>query len=422
MTDTAMSETTYLVVGSSHAALEAISAIRIQDAEGSLTLVTRDHHLPYSPTLLPYVVCGHAPAERVFLRDDQYFSEQHVAYRRGHALEKLDSQGHAAVLADGSAIRYQKLLLATGAEPAIPPIPGIDDVHYHVLRTLDDALRLKAAIGDAKRVVVLGGGLVGMHAAENLVKAGAQVTVLENRGQVLGGYFDEIAAGFIEKAFAENGARILTGCRVVGLVREGDGARLMLENGDTMEADLLLVATGVKPQTDYLAGSGVEFDAGILVDDAMRTSQANVWAAGDCAQARDFFGQGTILNAILPDATEQGRIAGMDMAGDPAAKRYCGGVPLNTYRFFGRHAVSVGMTHLPAGAKEYVRHDVAHARYLRAVLKDGRLLGIASINEFFDGGVMWQLIRRRIDLSRDLDRLIADPLNTGRDIMSRTWR
>jgi phenylglyoxylate dehydrogenase epsilon subunit len=422
MTETAMSETTYLVVGSSHAALEAISAIRVQDAEGSLTLVTRDEHLPYSPTMLPYIVCGRASADRIFLRDDQYFSDQRVVYRRGHALEKLDSQRHAAVLSDGNEIRYQKLLLATGAEPVIPPIPGINDVHYHVLRSLDDALKLKAASGDAKRAVVLGGGLVGMHAAENLVQAGVRVTVVEMRGQVLGGYFDETAAGFIEKAFAENGARILTGRRVVGLVREGDGVRLVLENGDTIEADLLLVAAGIKPRTDYLEGSGVELDAGILVDDTMRTSQADVWAAGDCAQARDFFGQRTILNAILPDATEQGSIAGMDMAGDPAAKRYSGGVPLNAYRFFGRHAISVGMTTLPAGAKEYVRHDGARARYLRAVLKDGCLLGIASVNEFFDGGVMWQLIRRRIDLSHDLDRLIADPLNTGRDIMSRTWR
>ena len=417
-----MDATQYLVVGSSHAALEAVTAIRMQDPEGSLTLATRDAHLPYSPTLLPYVVSGRSRADRVFLRDERYFAEQRVAFRPGRALARLDAERHAAVFADGSEIGYEKLLLATGAAPAIPPIPGIDRVPYHVLRSLDDALKLKEAIGTAREAVVLGGGLVGMHAAENLVKAGARVTVVEMRDQVLGGYFDATAARLIEQAFAERGASIRIGRRVVGLESAGQGVAVSLDNGDSLQADLLLVATGVRPETGYLEGSGVKRDAGILVDDAMRTSQADVWAAGDCAQARDFFGPGTILNAILPDATEQGRIAGMDMAGDPAAKRYPGGVPLNTYRFFGRHAVSVGIAGCPPGSEERSRCDPAAGRYLRVVFQDGRLLGISGVNEFFDGGVMWQLIQRRTDLSRDIDRLVADPLSTGREIMSRTWR
>jgi phenylglyoxylate dehydrogenase epsilon subunit len=416
-----MDETKYLVVGSSHAALEAIAAIRMQDPQGRLTLLTRDRHLPYSPTLLPYVVSGRAVAERAFLRDERYFSEQHVEYRSGQALQRLDTERHVAVLAGGNEIRYQKLLLGTGAAPVIPPIPGIDRVPYHVLRSLDDALKLKAAIASAQQAVILGGGLIGMHAAENLVKAGARVTVVEMRPQVLGGYFDATAAGLIEQAFAEHGARILTGRRVIGLAAAEQGAQVRLDNADTLQADLLLVAAGVKPETGYLAGSGVSLDAGILVDDAMRTNQADVWAAGDCAQARDFFGSGAILNAILPDAAEQGRIAGMDMAGDPAAKRYPGGVPLNTYRFFGGYALSVGIAGLPPGAEERIRHD-ADGRYLRAVFADGRLLGIAGVNVFFDGGIMWQLIRRQMDVLRDMDRLLADPLSTGRDLMSRTWR
>jgi phenylglyoxylate dehydrogenase epsilon subunit len=231
-----------------------------------------------------------------------------------HRAESPARRAQRGELADGSEIAYEKILLATGAAPAIPPIPGLDQVSYHVLRTLDDATKLNAAIKNSKQAVVLGAGLVGMHAAENLVKAGASVTIVEMAKQLTDGYFDAIAAGLIEKAFTDNGARILTGSRVVKLAPSSTGATLTLENGTTLEADLLLVATGVKPNMEYLAGSRVEHDRGILVSDTMQTSVANVWSAGDCAQAKGFYTDAKIMNAILPDATEQGRIAGMAMA------------------------------------------------------------------------------------------------------------
>jgi len=145
-----MHTTDYLIAGSSHAALEAINAIRMHDGEGSITVVTRDPHRPYSPTVLPYVVSGRSTPERVYLRDDAFFTLNKVDYRSGCALAGLDPAAHQARLADGSTIGYRKLLLATGASPVVPPIPGIDRVDYHVLRTLDDATRLRAAMAGSK--------------------------------------------------------------------------------------------------------------------------------------------------------------------------------------------------------------------------------------------------------------------------------
>ena len=417
-----MEQTQYLIVGSSHAALEAISAIRMHDAEGTLTVVTRDAHLPYSPTVLPYVVSGKSAPERVFLRDDDFFARNAVSYRPGAALAALDADANTAELADGTRLGYDKLLLATGTSPAIPPIPGIDTVSYHVLRTLDDALGLREAIAQSRQAVVLGAGLVGMHAAENLVKAGASVTIVEMSDQLTAGYFDKVAAQMIEQAFIDNGAKILTGSRVVRLEPSSVGARLTLANGTALEADLLLVATGVKPNLEYLDGSGVAFEHGILVDQTMRTRRPNVSAAGDCAQAKHFFSPTPRVNAILPSATEQGRLAGMAMAGDAGIKPYPGGVPLNTYHFFGRHAISVGSSEAPAGSEVVTRFDEKTGRYLKAIFRDGRLAGIFGVNEFFDGGIMAQLIVRRIDLTAVKERLVADPLKVGRELMSRTWR
>ncbi len=417
-----MEQTRYLIVGSSHAALEAVTAIRMHDAEGGIMQITRDAHLPYSPTVLPYVVSGRSAPDNVFLRDQDFFARNHVDFRPGCTLQRLDAEAHVAELADGTRIGYEKILLATGASPAIPPIPGIDTVSYHVLRTLDDATRLREAMQRSRQAVVLGAGLVGMHAAENLVKAGANVTIVEMGPHLTSGYFDRSAAGLIEQAFAENGAKIRTRSRVVGLAPEGDEIVVTLEGGDTLRADLLLVATGVRPQLEYLEGSGVACDKGIVVDDTMRTNRDDVWAAGDCAQARGFFDDEPVMNAILPDAAVQGRIAGMAMAGDPGLKPYAGGVPLNTYHFFGRHAISVGSSAVPEGGEEMTRFDETSGRHLKIILKDGRLLGIYGVNEFFDAGVMAQLILRRTDLSAVKDRLFEQPLTVGRELMSQIWR
>ena len=415
----------YLIVGASHAALSALHAIRLHDAEQNITLLTRDDSLPYSPTLLPYVVSGRSEPGRVFLRDADYFAKHKVHYLRGAKVRKVDASANAVELADGSAIGFDKLLLATGAAPLVPPIPGLAGLKHHVLRTLADALALREALPRVKRALVLGGGLIGMHAAENLAKGGAEVSVVELQAHVLSGYFDAAAAAIIESVFAAKGVRLLTGARVAALAAQGEGCRATLADGSVLDADLLLVATGVAPVTDYLAGSGVETERGVLVDEHMRTNVANIWAAGDVAQARGFFGAERIINGILPDAVDQGRIAGMEMAQDPGAKRYAGGVPLNTYSFFGQQALSVGVheTALGASGVEVKKQlDAEAQRYLKIVLKDGCLAGIFGVNSAFDPGIMWELILRKIELGDARLAFLRAPQQTARALMSKNWR
>ena len=415
----------YLIVGASHAALSALHAIRLHDAEQEVTLLTRDDSLPYSPTVLPYVVSGRSAPERVFLRDEDYFAKHKVNYLRGANVQKVSTLENAVELADGSRIEFDKLLLATGAAPMLPPIAGLAGLKFHVLRTLNDALGLREALPRVKRALVLGGGLIGMHAAENLAKAGVEVSVVEMQPHVLAGYFDEQASAMIEGVFAANGVRLLLGARVASFAAQGEGCRATLADGTELDADLLLIATGVAPVTDFLAGSGIETGRGVLVDEHMRSSVANIWAAGDVAQARGFFTSERIINGILPDAVDQGRIAGMAMAEDPGTKNYAGGVPLNTYSFFGQHAVSVGVHEGAldeAGVEVKRQMDAEQNRYLKIVLKDRRLAGIFGVNAAFDPGIMWQLILRAIDLGEDKLAFLRSPQDTARALMSKNWR
>ncbi|MCP4287018.1 MAG: FAD-dependent oxidoreductase [Gammaproteobacteria bacterium] len=410
----------YLIAGASHAGLEAVHSIRLVDETASITLITRDAQPPYSPTILPYIVSGQSNPDNVSLRDADYFTSQSVELITGNQMTGLDVTEKVVTLQNGEQLRYRKLLLATGADPLIPPIPGLKDLPYHVLRTMDDALGLRQRAGEAKQALVLGAGLIGMHAAENLHRAGLTVTLVEQSPQVLPGYFDQDAAAMIETVFKQNGVTMMMGRTAVEVTTHGDGCRMLLDDGSSIEADLLLIATGVKPDLSYLGNCGIETDSGILVDDRMRTSCAGVWAAGDVTQARDFYSEQKVMTGILPDAVEQARIAARDMTQDSALSPYPGGVPINTYTFFGQQAIAVGIC--DDGEEESKQFNLANGSYRKIIFTNDRLHGISCINQEMDAGVMWQLILRQVDLKPVKQAFIARPLETGRALMSSSWR
>ncbi len=411
----------YLIVGSSHAALEAAAAIRLIDPDGTLTMLTRDVHLPYSPTILPYVVSGRSQPGNVVLRGPAYFHDTAISFAPGATAVSLEPAQSSLRLASGETWQYERLLIATGAAPMLPPVRGLTDVPFHVLRSMDDAIELRKAMGQARSAIVLGAGLIGMHAAENMAKAKIAVTVVEMQPHALSGYFESKASAIIERTFARNGIRMLMGQTLNSVERRGDGCLATLADGTEIAAGLLLVCTGVKPNIGFLKGSGIEIDAGILVDDRMRTNLPDIWAAGDVTQAPGFWG-GKVVNGILPNAVEQGRIAGLGMANDAGVKAFPGAVPLNTYSFFGQQAISVGRGGAGSGLEIEESGDEAEEVYRRIVLKDGQLVGIAAINDFVDAGIMWQLILRRTDLSSVKTEFIANPQRTGRQLMSQIWR
>jgi phenylglyoxylate dehydrogenase epsilon subunit len=417
-----MYHTKYLIIGSSHAGLSAIDAIRLQDKEGALTLVTQESCLPYSPTILPYVISGQAQPEKVFLRDQQGLDGLSVAFKPGTKVMAVDGKGRQVTFVSGEKIEYEKLLLATGAAPKLPPVQGLESVPYYVLRTLEDALALRSKIRKEATALVLGAGLIGLHAAENLAKEGMKVVVVEALSQVLPGYFDEEASQMIHRVFSNNGVKILLNGKV-SRVKGADGeATLSLTPGGSLSAGLIVVATGVQPRVGYLAGSGVEVDRGILVDERMRTNVSGIWAAGDVAQARGFFESSKVLNATLPNAVEQGRIAGMDMVNDPALKGYPGAIPLNTYTFFGHRAFSVGMVRDEEGCEVEKVSVPENFMYRKLVFKGDHLVGASGINSELDPGVMYQLIRRKAYLGDVKARFCASPVDIGRVMMTSMWR
>ena len=420
-----MSEVKYLIIGGSHAGLSALEVIRFQDEDGQIAMVSREQSLPYSPTILPYVISGKKQTDTILLRDESYFADLNVRFMPGSTVVAVNPAEATVALQSGETIRYEKLLLATGADAAVPPFPGIDTVSYQVFRTLDDALKLRRSIQNAKSAVVIGAGLIAMHTAENLARAGLEVTMVVRRQVSLFAYFDGDAARMIETIFSKNGVRIATGSGVAGIAPEGDGCEVKLESGEALSADLLLLAAGVRPRAGFLENSGIDIDQGILVNESMRTNVDNIWAAGDVAQAPGFFDEGKTINATLPNASVQGRIAGMDMVGDPALKPYPGSSGLNTFNFFDNHGFSVGLATVTETTDNIEVNTIylpSSRQYQKLVFKNDRLIGVSAINAELDPGVLRELIQREVNLAEIKDRFTSDPLNTGRLLMTKLWR
>ncbi|MGC8493770.1 MAG: NADH-dependent phenylglyoxylate dehydrogenase subunit epsilon [Syntrophobacteraceae bacterium] len=418
-----MSQTKYLIVGASHAGLSALHAIRLYDREGSATMISAEKAYPYSPTILPYVVSGKVRQEDVCLRDQTYFDRLGTRFLNGSAVTAINPKKKSVVLDNGKKISYEKLLIATGAAPDVPPIAGLQECPHFVLRTIDDALEIRKAMHNAASAIVLGAGLIGVHAAENLAKAGLQVTLVARR-TLLRRYFDHQAAAYIQDVFTQNGIRILTGSPITHVASSNGACGVSLENGLDLCAHILVVAMGVRPRTSFLEGANVKIDRGILVDDRMRTGTPDLWAAGDVAQAKGFHGADKILNGILPDAVEQGKIAGMDMAGDPSLSPWRGGIPMNTYSFFGNHAFSIGA--IPDLAEEELEvHRLSSpvsGSFQEFVFKNDRLIRASGINTTLDPGILCRMIRNKVDLGQLKAKFAGAPLESGRVLMSGLWR
>jgi len=422
---TRISNTQYLIIGSSHAGIAALEAIRLLDESGSITMVTREDSLPYSPTILPYVISGEMAPEIIHLRDQSYFDQLSINFRSGSAVTLINLDEKWVELQSGEKINYEKLLLATGADAAIPSFPGIESVPYQVVRTLEDALKLRDSIQTAKSAIVIGAGLIAMHTAENLAQSGLQATLIVRRQVSLFAYFDGAAARMIESIFSDHGVTLATGSGVSEISAANGGCQVTLESGKVISADLLLLAAGVRPRISYLDGSNIEVDRGVLVNEKMRTSAQDVWAAGDVAQAPGFFDAGKTINATLPNASVQGRIAGMDMVKDPALKPYLGSSGLNTFNFFGHHGFSLGLATVTESTDEIEVNTVylpSSQRYQKLVFKNNRLVGVSAINAELDPGILRELIQRQVDLAEVKERFASAPLDTGRLLMTKLWR
>ncbi|WP_313951582.1 FAD-dependent oxidoreductase [Accumulibacter sp.] len=397
-----------VIIGNGPAGVVAAETLRRADAQAEITLIGDEPEPPYSRMAIPYLLTGKIGESGTYLRKDADHFERLRIRQLCARVEAIDSARHTVTLADGSVLDYDCLLIATGSHPVQPPIPGIDLPQVLSCWTLADARAIAAALAPGARVLQMGAGFIGCIILESLAARSAQLTVVEMGDRMVPRMMDEVAGEMIRRWCEGKGVQVRTGRRVVSIAPAGDALRVKLDDGETVEVDVLINATGVKPNVDFLQGSGVAIDVGILVDDSMQTSVAGIYAAGDVAEAVEFGTGRRVVNAIQPDAVEQARIAALNMAGQAASLP--GTFVFNVLDTLGLISASFGQWQDLPGYTSAQLLDEAEYRYLRLVFDGEQLVGANTIGHTEHIGVLRGLIQGRVRLGDWKARLLANPL------------
>ncbi len=400
--------TAHVIIGNGPAGVVAAETLRQADPQATITLIGDEPEPPYARMAIPYLLMGEIDEPGCYLRKDvDHFQSSRITLRQGR-VQVLATGSRQILLADGSALPYDRVLIASGARPLRPPLPGIDLPQVLTCWTMADARAIAARVGPGTRVMQMGAGFIGCIIMESLAVRGALLTVVEMGDRMVPRMMDEVAGTMIRRWCGERGVGVRTGRRVEEITATGDHLRVTLDDGEAYTVDVVINATGVRPNTDFLIGSGVEVANGVLVDDAMQTSVAGVYAAGDVAEAVELGTGKRVVNAIQPNAVEQARVAALNMAGQGG--RFPSTFVFNILDTLGLISASFGQWQGVAGGETTQLLDEAEFRYLRLAFDGDRLVGANSIGHSERLGVLRGLIQGRVRLGPWKEKLLANPL------------
>ncbi|ETK38037.1 FAD-dependent oxidoreductase [Microbispora sp. ATCC PTA-5024] len=372
-----------VVVGNGMAGARLVSEVRARSADVRITVFGAEAWQPYNRVLLSNVLAGTSSPDQVRLLDPRWYADHGVTARLGVPVTAIDRDCRTVIAADGTREPYDVLVLATGSEPVVPPIPGVE--RATAFRTLDDCDRIREAAERAGGAVVVGGGLLGIEAARGLAGRGVPVTLLHLAGHLMERQLDAEAGLILRETLGGLGVDIRTGV-TVSAVRE---RHVELSTGERMDADLVVLACGVRPVVGLARDAGLEVDRGVVVDDELRTDDPSIFAIGECAQHA-----GHVYGLVAP-AWEQASVVADLVTGTDKEARYRGSRLVTRLKASSVELAAMGETHLTEDEAEIVRFSHRHkGTYRKLVIRDGRLVGAILLGETAAVGTLTQLFDR----------------------------
>ena len=378
----------YVILGAGAAGITAAKTIRKADREGKITVISTDTQV-HSRCMLHKYLSHERDAAGISFIDPDFFEKNQITWLPGKTVNRLDTQGKKVYTDQEDEISYDRLLIATGAESFIPPVGNLREAeNVFGLRHLRDAQAIDELAKDAENIVIIGSGLVGLDAAYGLMETGKKVSIVEMADQILPVQLDKTAAFEYQKRFEKAGAVFYLGRKAADTVMGEDKIirEIILDNGEKLPCDLIIVAAGVRSAVAGMEGEGIVIDRGIKVDDYLQTGAEGVYAAGDV----------TGLSGIWPNAQKQGETAALNMCGSHVeyTDRYA---IKNTINFFGMVSMCVGVILPQEGDVVIAREDSRN--YKRVVLRDGKAVGVLLQGDISHGGIWQYLIKNQIDLA-----------------------
>lgn len=399
----------YVIVGNSTAGISAAEVIRETESKAKITLVSDEPYHTYSRPLITYWLAGKVNDRRMYYKDAELKKLQVSEVLEKKAV-KLDTGKKTLTLTGGRRLPYDRLLLATGGMPITPPIKGSEFDGVFSFTRWDDAKVVKEYLkkNKVKKVVVVGGGLIGLKTTEALVELGLNVTVLELSDRILSATFDKKASDVMLGYLKRKGVKILTENTTEEIIGEnGKVAGVILKTGKKIECQMLILAIGVRPNIELTKGTKIKTDRGIIVNPHMQTSVSDVYAAGDVVEAKDNLVDASRTIAIWPLAVRQGRIAGLNMAGEKS--EYAGGFPMNSVEIYGMPTISVGITDPKGKGYSTLKQFKADEEiYKKIVLKDGKIKGVIFVGDVERAGIFTGLIDSEVDVSKIKKHMLDD--------------
>lgn len=397
----------YVIAGAGPAGVIAAETLRKLDTQSSITLIGDEPEPPYSRMAIPYLLAEHVGEEGTYLRHaDRHYENLDIDVRRD-TVSAVSPEEKALALDSGSAVSFDRLLIATGAHTIKPPIPGIDLPGVENCWTLEDARKIITRAKPNSRVVLMGAGFIGCIVLEALAARNVDLTVVEMADRMLARMMDETGGAMIKRWCEGKGVRVLTNTRVQAIEEAENALRLHLSDNEAVTTDLVVCATGVTPNVDFLEGSGIEVDTGILVDEYLQTSVPGIFAAGDVAQGPDFCTGKKEVHAIQPTASEHGRIAARNMANRKTQFR--GSLSMNVLNTLGLVSSSFGLWMGVDGGEQTKAVDEAGFKYLRLAFEGDVLVGALALGLTQHVGVIRGLVQTRVKLGVWKDELMKDP-------------
>ena len=382
------------------------------DPVGSITVISEELCPKYSRPMISDFVSGKATVEKMMCREDDFWITNNVNALTGTTVLSLNDAEKYVTLDNGERINYEKLLIATGGKPFVPRMEGTDKDGVFTFTNLSDAERLAERLKSAKNVVVIGAGLIGISVTEALVKRGLTLTLVELQDKILSLLLDPKGSDIIENVIRKADVNIVTGQSVQRILGKPDNEQtvggVVLTKGEKVPCDVVIVAIGVIPRTELVAGTEVKLNRGITVDNYMQTSVPNVYASGDVAETWDFNLNQNRLLPLWPLAVAQGKVAGCNMAGKKT--EYPGGTNMSALKYFGIPVISIGITN-PKDETAYetlVKFEPDKNLYKKIVLKENIIVGITLLNDVERAGTIFHLMKNRVNVKRFKHKLISE--------------
>ena len=398
----------HVIIGTGPAGVIAAETLRKRMPDSPITLIGEEPELPYSRMALPYHLIGDIKEEGTHLRKTaNHFAEHNIELmqKRVTAVSAGDKQ---LTLDDGQTLSYAKLLLATGSKPMRPPIEGMDLPGVVNCWTLADARKIIAGADPGDKVMLMGAGFIGCIILEALARRGVDLTVVEMENRMVPRMMDEQSGGLLKTWCENKGVNVLTSTRVNAVSDAGGGKLAIdLDGHESMTVDLLISATGVRPNSELVEGV-VETNHGILVNEYLQSSDPDIYAAGDVAEGKDFSTGGYSVQAIQPTAVEHGYLAATNMS-EGAESLHRGSVNMNVLDTMGLISSSFGLWEGADGGEETTLGDPGRFKYVNLQFADDVLVGANTLGMTQHIGVLRGLIQNQTPLGKWKDKLMADP-------------